>query len=127
MKFPFPSAMLLLLALLIAAPGASAAQGAVPSVLPVPEMVTLVDLGASSCIPCKMMAPILEEVGKEYEGRAAVVFIDVWQHPDQARRFKVSMIPTQIFFDRSGREVYRHSGFMDKKTMVEQLTKLLAE
>ena len=44
--------------------------------------VTMIDLGAKSCIPCKMMAPILEKMEKEYRGKADVVFIDVWKNPD---------------------------------------------
>lgn len=113
-----------LFAALIVLP-ASAALAAGPSVsVPVKGMVTMVDLGAKSCIPCKMMAPILEEVEKEYRGRAAIIFIDVWQNQDEAKRFKISAIPTQIFFDKDGKEVLRHLGFMDKKAIVEQLTKM---
>ena len=92
--------------------------------VPVPDTVTMVDLGAKSCIPCKMMAPILEELSTEYRGKVAILFIDVWQNPDQAKKFKVSMIPTQIFFDRAGHEIYRHSGFMDKNTIVAQLSQM---
>jgi len=89
-----------------------------------PEERTLVDLGANACIPCKMMAPILTELEADYRGKAAIIFIDVWQNQDAGKRFKVSMIPTQIFFDRNGKEVYRHSGFMDKKTIMAQLAKM---
>lgn len=92
--------------------------------VPVKDTVTMVDLGATACIPCKMMAPIIEELAVEYRGKAAIIFIDVWQNPDEAKKFKVSMIPTQIFFDRSGNEIYRHSGFMDKKTIVAQLAQM---
>ena len=93
-------------------------------ILPVTGMVTMVDLGANSCIPCKMMAPILEELKTEYMGKAAIVFIDVWKNPEEGKRFKVSMIPTQVFFDQKGKEVYRHIGFMDKKSIMAQLTKM---
>ena len=114
--------IMLLLALILALP-LSGSRAALP--VPAFGTVTLVDLGAHSCIPCKMMAPILEELGKEYKGRAAVVFIDVWEHPEEAKRFKVSIIPTQIFFDRSGREITRHVGFLDKQLIVEQLEALI--
>lgn len=93
--------------------------------LPVKGMVTLVDLGATTCIPCKMMAPILAELEKEYKGRAAVVFVDVRQDNEAARRFGIRAIPTQIFFDKAGREVFRHEGFMEKKAIAERLNKLL--
>jgi thioredoxin 1 len=95
--------------------------------IPVKEMVTLVDLGAKSCIPCKLMAPILEELEKEYKGRAAVIFIDVWQNRDKAKEFKVVTIPTQIFYNKKGQETYRHVGFFDKESIKEKLDALLAE
>ncbi len=95
--------------------------------IPRSGMVTMVDLGARSCIPCKMMAPILEELKKEYEGKAAVIFVDVYQSPAEAKRFNVSIMPTQIFFDKKGQEITRHLGFMAKKDIVEQLDKLLKE
>lgn len=95
-----------------------------PGEVPQPGMVTMVDLGAHSCIPCKMMAPILEKLTKEYEGRAAIVFIDVWQDSSQAKKFKVSVIPTQIFFAEDGNEVFRHQGFMDEEAIIAQLSKM---
>lgn len=74
----------------------------------------LLDLGAKHCIPCKKMAPILDELGEQYQGRFEVVFIDVWEHPEAAERFGVTTIPTQIFFDAEGRERFRHVGFYGK-------------
>ena len=82
------------------------------------------DLGANSCIPCKMMAPILEKLEKVYRGKAAIVFIDVWKNPDEAKRFNLRVIPTQIFYDKKGKEVYRHEGFMSEKDIVAILNKL---
>ena len=89
--------------------------------LPVKGMVTMIDLGAKKCIPCKMMAPILEKMKKVYKGKAAIVFIDVWDHREQAKRFGIRAIPTQIFFDKNSKEVYRHCGFMSEKAIVAQL------
>ena len=94
------------------------------SKVPVKGMVTMVDLGAKKCIPCKMMAPILAKLEKAYAGKAAIVFIDVWENKDQAPRFKVRVIPTQIFFNEKGKEVFRHVGFFDEKSIVEQLNKM---
>ena len=87
-------------------------------VIPTPGFVTMVDLGADKCIPCKMMAPILAELKKEYDGKASIIFIDVWKNPDEARRFGVQSIPTQIFYDKEGKEVGRHVGFLDKKSII---------
>lgn len=86
--------------------------------------VTMIDLGAEECAPCKMMAPILEELKKEYDGKADIIFIDVWKDPGQAKKFGVRAIPTQIFFDADGREFYRHTGFMDKKRIVDIFSKM---
>jgi len=95
-----------------------------PPDVPVKGMVTMVDLGAKSCVPCKMMAPILTKLEKEYKGRAAIVFIDVRDAPDQAGRFGIRVIPTQIFYDKQGKEVLRHSGFMGEETIVTQLKRM---
>jgi len=95
--------------------------------LPVKGMVTMIDLGAKKCIPCKMMAPILVKMKKQFEGKAAIVFIDVWEHNEQARRFGIRAIPTQIFFKEDGKEVFRHVGFMDEKAIVNQLKKMGVE
>lgn len=92
--------------------------------VPVPGMVTMVDLGAQKCIPCKMMAPILQELESEYRERAAIIFIDVWENSAAAHTFSIQTIPTQIFYDAQGKEVTRHEGFMDKQSIVSQLTKL---
>lgn len=91
---------------------------------PSPGRVTMIDLGADSCVPCKMMAPIIEELKREYAGRADIIFHDVWKDPAPAKQYGIRAIPTQIFFDRQGREVHRHVGFMDKKAIVEILTRL---
>jgi thioredoxin 1 len=81
--------------------------------IPVKGMVTMVELGANSCIPCKMV-PVMEKVEKKYQGKAAIIFIDVWKNKEPAKRFGIRAIPTQIFFDKEGKEVYRHEGFMSE-------------
>lgn len=112
-----------LLAMIITLTGAVRAE-ATPDI-PVKNTVTMVDLGAKTCIPCKMMAPILEELKVEYKGRAEVIFIDVWEDQSQGKRFGILSIPTQIFFDKHGKEVHRHTGFMDKEKIKEWLDLLL--
>jgi thioredoxin 1 len=119
--FLFVCALLLALAL---APLPADASDPVPQV-PAPGRVTLVDLGAQSCIPCKMMAPVLKELEQEYRDKAAVVFIDVWVHGDQVDRFGLRAIPTQIVYDRTGKEVFRHEGFLSKENLRAVLDPLL--
>ena len=88
------------------------------SKVPVKGMVTMIDLGAKKCIPCKMMAPILEELKKQYAGVFEIEFIDVWQSPAEAEKYGIQTIPTQIFFDASGKEVFRHVGFFSKEEIL---------
>jgi thioredoxin len=97
-------------------PGESNPQGrAVPQ---------LVDLGADKCIPCKMMAPILEELKEKYKGRLEVTFIDVWKNPAPGRKYGIRAIPTQIFLDPSGKELFRHEGFYSKKDILDKWREL---
>lgn len=84
----------------------------------------LIDLGADKCIPCKMMAPILEELKKEYAGRMEVQFIDVWKNPEAGEQYGIQMIPTQIFHDASGKELDRHTGFLGKEDILAKWKRL---
>ncbi len=102
----------------------SAGQSSEIPEIPAKDMVTMIDIGAKECIPCKMMAPIMDSLEKEYEGRAAIVFIDVWKNKEQGKRFGIRSIPTQIFYDKEGKEVYRHEGFLSKESIVAQLEQL---
>ena len=92
---------------------AAAAWTAEPNKLP-----KLIDLGADKCIPCKAMAPILKELKTEYAGRMDVEFIDVWKNPEPGKAYKIKLIPTQIFFDASGKERFRHEGFYGKEDIL---------
>jgi thioredoxin 1 len=92
--------------------------------VPVLGLVNLVDLGSDYCLPCKMMAPVVTKLEKDYKGKAAVVYIDIDKFPDQAKRFGIRVIPTQIFYDKKGKEVYRHEGFLSERDVVAQLKKM---
>jgi len=120
--FMFVGLMTACLAVMAASAGDSK-NSAIPPV-PTPGLVTMVDLGAHKCIPCKMMAPIIAELQKEYDGRGSIIFIDVWEHREQAQRFGIRSIPTQIFYDKEGKEAGRHVGFLDKKSIIETFEKL---
>ncbi|RPI41049.1 MAG: thioredoxin [Hyphomicrobiaceae bacterium] len=84
----------------------------------------LLDLGADKCIPCKMMAPVLEELRAEYAGRMNVEFVDVWKRPEAGRQYGVEMIPTQIFFDADGNELFRHVGFFGREDILGKWNEL---
>ena len=65
-----------------------------------------------------MMAPILEDLKKTYIGRLDVQFIDVWENPDAGKKYGINMIPTQIFYDATGKELFRHEGFFGKEDIL---------
>lgn len=88
------------------------------------KLPRLVDLGASKCVPCKMMAPILDDLKKRYEGRMDVEFVDVWKNPDAGKAHGIKMIPTQIFFSADGKEVFRHEGFFGKDDILAKWKEL---
>jgi thioredoxin 1 len=74
----------------------------------------LVDVGADKCVPCVMMAPILDELKKDYSQSVQIKFVDVWKNPGAEKPYKIRVIPTQIFYDPSGKEFFRHEGFYSK-------------
>jgi len=85
--------------------------------------VTFVELGSVKCIPCKMMQPIMDEIEKEYKDQVKVVFHDVWtkEGSPYAVKYKIRIIPTQVFLDKDGKEYYRHEGFFPKEDLVKIL------
>jgi len=86
----------------------------------------LLDLGSKECIPCKMMAPILEELKAEYAGRFQVDFIDVWlpENKEAATAYGIRVIPTQVFFAPDGKELWRHEGFLGKEEILAKWKEL---
>ncbi len=83
--------------------------------------VTFIEIGADRCIPCKAMQPIMKELAKEYAGTIQVVFYDVWKDPAAARKYGIQLIPTQVFIDQGGKEIFRHVGFFAKEEMLSML------
>jgi thioredoxin 1 len=70
------------------------------------------------------MAPILEELKKEYAGVFTTEFIDVWKNPDAGKQYGIDTIPTQIFFDADGKELFRHVGFFAKEDILSKWKEL---
>jgi thioredoxin 1 len=84
----------------------------------------LLDLGAGKCVPCKMMEPILEELTEAYAGKLNVEFIDVWENEGVSEKYGIRMIPTQIFYDAEGNELFRHEGFYSKEDILARWAEL---
>jgi thiol-disulfide isomerase/thioredoxin len=88
------------------------------------KMPSLVDFGASGCRPCDMMAPILETLHKKYEGKLNVIFIHVRQQQILASRYGIQSIPVQVFYDKDGKEVFRHEGFFPQEEIEKKLKEI---
>lgn len=88
------------------------------------KLPRLLDLGADKCVPCKMMAPVLADLKTHYAGRMTVEFIDIWKDPAAGEKYGVEMIPTQIFFNAEGRELFRHTGFLAREDILAKWKEL---
>lgn len=82
--------------------------------------VTLVDFWAEWCMPCKMMAPVLNNVASEVDKEASVGKINIEHHKAMAAKYKVRSIPTLILF-KNGKEINRYVGMKSKEFLVNQL------
>lgn len=87
----------------------------------------MVDFGASGCVPCDMMAPIIEELQVTLKEKCTILFTDVRIYQVLSARYQISGIPTQIFFDQEGKEVFRHTGFFSKEEILDKLAELGVE
>jgi thioredoxin 1 len=85
---------------------------------------TLIEFGASGCVPCDMMQPILDKLRKTHSERLNVVFVHVGEEKILAARFGIRAIPVQVFFDRQGKEVFRHEGFFAEAEVNKVLAKM---
>ncbi|MBM4148869.1 MAG: thioredoxin family protein [Lentisphaerae bacterium] len=111
---------------------AAVEPGAAPT--PAPERVAsgkalprLVDLGADKCQACKMMMPVLDGLKKDHADAFVTEFIDVWENPEEAKKYNVRLIPTQVFLDASGGELFRHEGFFGKDDILAKWQELGVE
>jgi len=84
------------------------------------KLPRVLDLGADKCMACKAMEPVLEKLREEYKGKLQVDFIDVWKNPDEAKKYNIRSIPTQIFFDKNGKEISRHTGFISEEDILKK-------
>ena len=85
---------------------------------------TLAEFGRGTCIPCKEMKPILENLAIEYQNRLNVSIVSVDEYRDLTNSYGIMAIPTQIVFGGNGKEVFRHVGLWPKDQIVTQLSKL---
>lgn len=89
--------------------------------MPLPR---LIDFGAGQCATCKMMEVVLDEIAQEYDGRLRIQFVDAREQQEIAERHGIRMIPTQVFFDARGNELFRHEGFISKEDILKKWAEL---
>jgi thioredoxin 1 len=87
------------------------------------KLPTMVDFGAGTCMPCIRMKPIIAELQKEYMDKANILMLDVDEYTDLTRKYRIVLIPTQIFFDTLSNETFRHMGFFPKDSILISLRK----
>lgn len=90
-------------------------------------LVTFLELGAETCIPCKMMKSVMKDIQEEYKEKINVVFHDVTKDREIAKKYNIRVMPTQIFLDKDGKEFHRHEGFYPKDEIKKMIDKKLKE
>lgn len=91
------------------------------------KLPRLLELGSHNCIPCKMMVPVLDSLRSEYSGALAIDFIDVWEERTAGETYGIRSIPTQIFYNKEGAEIFRHEGFWSKGEIENKFRELGVE
>jgi len=73
--------------------------------------ITFLELGSKTCIPCQQMEKVMDSISEKYGDQIEVIFHDVRKENKIAAKYKIKMIPTQVFLDENGKEIHRHVGF----------------
>ena len=107
------------LSIALAACGREEAKQDAPTGLP-----RLIELGADKCKACKEMAPTIEKLREDFQGKVEVVSINVWEDKAAIAKYNVQLIPTQVFLDASGKEVFRHVGAFSREEILAQFKKM---
>lgn len=89
-----------------------------------PKLPALLELGSVGCKACKQMEPIIAALTEELSGKVDVTFTDVVKHPEVAKQYDITTIPTQVFLDAEGKELFRHIGVFEKEEILAKLKEL---
>lgn len=107
------------------------AQGPVPTLDPgglsqilTSKKWTVIEFGGPTCVPCVKMQPVLAELQQTFGSRAQIRNFYVTQHPREAQFHKIMVMPTQVVFDPTGKEVTRHIGYWQKDEFLAALAKV---
>jgi thioredoxin 1 len=79
--------------------------------------MTFVELGSETCVQCKNMRPVMDSIQKKYGNQILVKFIDVIKNSQEAEKYKIEVMPTQVFLDTNNKELHRHKGFYSEDSI----------
>ncbi len=82
----------------------------------------ILDIGSDTCVPCKMIKPVLKEIEEDYRDDLNVLVLDVHEHEEIARELGVMSIPTQFFYDKEGKMLGQHVGFLPRESFEQILS-----
>ncbi len=87
--------------------------------------ITFIELGSVKCVPCRQMQPVMKAIEEKFAGQVKVIFYDVWQKDQNhfAYDYHINLIPTQVFLNAQGKEIFRHEGFFPEEKITEFLIK----
>ena len=111
-------------AVLVLRPANSAPPPAPAAAIVTTARPKLLDLGATSCVPCKAMVPVLEGLRTDFAGTMDVEFIDITRDHAAGEAWRVEIMPTQIYLSADGRELARHQGFASRADILAQWQQL---
>ncbi|MGD9495212.1 MAG: thioredoxin family protein [Armatimonadota bacterium] len=109
-------------------PPAQRAESAEPAQIPpIAGLPAIVEFGSDECEACRQVEQLLADLAPRLRGRAGVAIVDTDVHPAEAERWRLRIIPTQIFLDAQGNEVARHEGALAAEELLAQLRAAGAE
>ena len=88
------------------------------------KMPVLLELSSPNCGPCRKMTPIIKEVKEEYKDKVDTHIVDLTKNPEFGDKYKVSVVPTQVFLDKEGKVFLRHEGMLTKEEIIDIINKM---
>lgn len=77
--------------------------------------MSFIEIGSDKCIPCRQMQSVLQSLRTKYSKQLNVIFFDIYKNKNDIAKYNVTLIPTQIIIDSTGKEILRHQGYFPEK------------
>ena len=127
MKASSVAISLLVVATVIGIPAYLKHRQGSPAAQPVQATTSLpvfVDIGTTTCAPCKAMVRVMDELRQQYPGAFVIKFVNIKENPAEGKSYGIQGIPTQIFYDASGKELFRHWGVLRTQEVIAKWAEL---